>query len=194
MSQRAATRKAQGGAARRRRFALPWGSPSVLYFAWPEVRHWVVATFARTWANWLACPPSGEGQLPLNSPRVKYKEAEDSRARKELRSRTPSSLSLGLHLLGSRAAATRQHVPWLAAQQELRPPGSQGSTRMPSLDEDWRVSAYGVDSWSSRGGGRSSLGGRSSPSGRSEGGPLSSPGRGGGPSPSPGRGGGPSPN
>ncbi len=36
----------------------------VLYFARPEVRHWIVATFARTWANSLAGPPSapsGEG-------------------------------------------------------------------------------------------------------------------------------------
>ncbi len=41
-----------------------------LYFAWPEVRHFGVATFARTWANWLTCPPSGGGQLRLISGRV----------------------------------------------------------------------------------------------------------------------------
>ena len=29
--------------------------------------------FARTWANWLAGPPSGEGQLLIISGRVKYR-------------------------------------------------------------------------------------------------------------------------
>ena len=33
-----------------------------------------------------------------------------------------------------RAAPASSRVPWLAAQQELRPPAKQGSTRIPSLD------------------------------------------------------------
>ena len=32
--------------------------------------------FARTWANWRACPPTGEGQLLNISGRVKYRPCE----------------------------------------------------------------------------------------------------------------------
>ena len=35
------------------------------------MRHLAVAKIARTWAIWLACPPSGEGQPSVVTVRVK---------------------------------------------------------------------------------------------------------------------------
>ena len=45
---------------------------------------------------------------------------------------------VALEIVGGRGSCRAAHassrVPWLAAQQELRPPAKQGSTRIPSLD------------------------------------------------------------